>query len=218
MPVEPTLIASHTADARLAADPLLAIGLVLAVALVAAAALTPTVRRLIEGSGRPDGNREQDAAVPPERQADLVVTAASRLEELTRLAAEIEAFAETHALPPRAAMHLDLAVEEIVSNAINYGFADMAEREDAIELSLTLEGDGVDIRIADRGRPFDPLSQAPEPDTEATIEERSVGGLGIHIVKTVMTGLRYTRIDDRNVLDMTLPLAAPDQAGEDATP
>lgn len=218
MPVEPILIASHTTGVRLAADPLLAISLVLAVALIAAAALGPAVRRLIAGADRSGVGREREAAAQTERQTDLVVTAANRPEELTRLAAKVATFAETHTLPPRAAMHLDMAVEEIVSNAIKYGFTGMAQRDDAIELSLTLAGDSVEIRIADRGRPFDPLSQAPEPDTGAGIEDRPVGGLGIHIVKAVMTGLRYTRVDDRNVLDMTLPLTAQSPVEADTAP
>lgn len=139
----------------------------------------------------------------------LTVTAANRPEELTRLAAAIEIFAETHALPPRAVLHLDMAVEEIVSNAIKYGFKDAPVREDAIELSLTFAGDRITIRIADHGRPFDPLSQAPEPDTSAAVEDRAIGGLGVHIVKTVMTEMRYTRDGDRNILVMTLPLTEP---------
>lgn len=141
--------------------------------------------------------------------ATLVVTAANRMDELGRLAAEIERFAEDNELPPRAAMHLDMSVEEIVSNVIKYGFEAGDIREDAIELSLSLTGDRLSIRIADTGGAFDPLADAPVPDIDAAVEDRPIGGLGVHIVKTVMVELRYTRDGDRNVLDMVLELSAP---------
>ncbi|SDF44448.1 serine/threonine-protein kinase RsbW [Thalassobaculum litoreum DSM 18839] len=139
----------------------------------------------------------------------MTITAANRAEELDRIAAEIGGFAEAHDLPMRSAMHLDMSVEEIVSNVIKYGFDTGDIREDAIEIALTLDGDRLDIRIADSGRPFDPLTDAPEPDIDASVEDRAIGGLGVHIVKTVMAETRYTRDGDRNVLDMVLALNAP---------
>ena len=141
--------------------------------------------------------------------ATLVVTASNRMDELARLAGEIERFAEDNELSPRAAMHLDMSVEEIVSNVIKYGFEDGDVREDAIELSLSLTGDRIAIRIADTGAAFDPLADAPVPDIDAAVEDRPIGGLGVHIVKTVMVELRYTRDGDRNILDMVLELNAP---------
>lgn len=138
----------------------------------------------------------------------LSITAANRSEELGRIAAEIGSFAEDNDLPMRSAMHLDLAVEEIVSNVIKYGFEAGDEREDAIDIALSLDGDSLAIRVADRGRPFDPLADAPEPDIDADVEDRPIGGLGVHIVKTVMAEVRYTRDGDRNILDMVLALNA----------
>lgn len=139
----------------------------------------------------------------------LTLTAANRSEELDRIAAEIGHFAEEHDLPMRSAMHLDLSVEEIVSNVIKYGFDDGDVHEDAIDIALTLDGDRLNIRIADHGRPFNPLADAPEPDIDADVDDRPIGGLGVHIVKTVMADLRYTRRDDRNILEMALLLNAP---------
>lgn len=142
-------------------------------------------------------------------QSTTTITAANRAEELDRIAAEVGRFAEAHDLSMRSAMHLDMSVEEIVSNVIKYGFDPDDVHEDAIEIDLTLEGDRLAIRIADTGRPFDPLSDAPEPDIDASVEDRPIGGLGLHIVKTVMAEVRYTRDGDRNVLDLVQALNTP---------
>ena len=143
------------------------------------------------------------------RPPALTITVANRSEELDRIAAEIGRYAEENDLPLRSAMQLDMAVEEIVSNVIKYGFEAGDVRENAIDIALSRDGDRLAIRIADSGRPFDPLTEAPEPDVAAGIEDRPIGGLGLHIVKTTMAEVRYTRDGDRNVLDMVLALNTP---------
>jgi sigma-B regulation protein RsbU (phosphoserine phosphatase) len=171
------------------------------------------VERFSDGAERSDDvtvlalDRTASAAGTPADDATVLeVTAANRIDALQDLAAAVGAFAEANGLAMRDAMHLDLAVEEIASNVIKYGFEPGDAREDAITLSLSLSGDALAIRISDHGRPFDPLADAPMPDVDADMEDRPIGGLGVHLVKTVMTDLRYTRADDRNVLDMVLTL------------
>ena len=68
-------------------------------------------------------------------------------------------------------------------------------------MTLALEGDELTIRVEDDGRAFDPL-QAPPPDLDLPLEERPVGGLGIHIVRSVMDAVEYQRRGGRNVLTM----------------
>ncbi|WPZ34635.1 ATP-binding protein [Thalassobaculum sp. OXR-137] len=148
-----------------------------------------------------------DTGVPT--KPTLRIIAANRSEELDRIAGELGRFAEENDLPMRSAMHLDMSVEEIVSNVIKYGFDAGDIRDDAVSIDLTLEDDRLAIRIADSGRPFDPLADAPLPDIDASVEDRPIGGLGVHIVKTVMAEVRYTRAGDRNILDMILAIAAP---------
>ena len=62
--------------------------------------------------------------------------------------------------------------------------------------------EAVTVEIADDGRPFDPLQDAPEMDAESKLEERRIGGAGIALAKTMMTDLRYHRDDGRNHLIM----------------
>ncbi len=158
--------------------------------------------RLCRGIRRP-------AAAPATSPATLHLSAANRIGELDRLATVIGEFAEANSLPQRQAMHLDLAIEEIVSNVIKYGFEPGDERDDAVDITLVLDGRRLAIRIRDRGRPFDPLADAPEPDTDAGVADRRIGGLGVHFVKRLMADLRYRREGDSNVLEMVLDLNGP---------
>lgn len=83
-----------------------------------------------------------------------------------------------------AAQDLRLAVEEIVTNAITHG--------GATRVALRVEGGGgaVTAVVRDDARPFDPR-QAPEPDLDASLEQRRVGGLGWYLVRRLMHELRY---------------------------
>jgi serine/threonine-protein kinase RsbW len=90
-------------------------------------------------------------------------------------------------------------LDEVVANIINHGYDDTAEHQ--IRVTLAFDGSELGIRVEDDGRAFDPL-QAPPPDLDLPLEERPVGGLGIHIVRSVMDAVEYQRDGDRNVLIM----------------
>ena len=76
--------------------------------------------------------------------------------------------------------------------------------KDAVRVRLELAGHGVRAEFADRGRPFDP-STAPAPDLDASLAERPLGGLGIHLVRNFMRDLRYERAGDWNRITMLRP-------------
>ena len=58
------------------------------------------------------------------------------------------------------------------------------------------------VEIADDGRPFNPLEDTPTADTTSPMDERPIGGLGVHLVRTLMSDVRYRRENDRNRLTM----------------
>ena len=119
--------------------------------------------------------------------------------EILRMAALAEQFgAEAH-LPDEDVMTVNLVLDEIVANVIENAYDDAGEHE--ILVSLTRDGDTLTVRVEDDGRAFDPLQVAP-PDLDLPIEERPVGGLGIHLVRSVMDAVDYERRDGRNVLTM----------------
>jgi anti-sigma regulatory factor (Ser/Thr protein kinase) len=94
-------------------------------------------------------------------------------------------------------------LDELVSNVIKYGKA--SECGDAIDVSLTLDGTRLTIGVSDDGIAFNPL-EAKAPDLHLPIADRPVGGLGIHIVKTLAETISYSRDNGRNNISLSLRL------------
>lgn len=112
----------------------------------------------------------------------------------------VEAFGERSKLPADVVFDIKLAIEEVVTNTISYGYAD--EKSHTIEVRLDLRGDQLKVRIIDDGRAFDPRD-AKEPDTTTALKDRQLGGLGIHLVKNLMDHVEYRREGGRNRLTLT---------------
>jgi anti-sigma regulatory factor (Ser/Thr protein kinase) len=92
---------------------------------------------------------------------------------------------------------LRLVAEEGLSNVIKYAYADSARH--SIEVTVEVGGGEVHLVLRDDGHPFDPLT-APAPDLDGPIERRPVGGLGIHLLKSLVDRADYRREADANVL------------------
>jgi serine/threonine-protein kinase RsbW len=121
---------------------------------------------------------------------------------ITTLLDRLEAFSEAAELPPRTSYRLAAICEELTSNVVSYG-AKTAAGASFITVGVRHSGPRLDLRIEDDGPPFDPLS-LPTPDTHASLESREIGGLGIHIVRTMAQDINYQRIDGLNRLDLVL--------------
>ena len=132
--------------------------------------------------------------------AALSLRVETRLDELPRLDAAVEDFAQGQAWPPDLAFQVKLVLEELGVNIVNHAHDDGALHE--IEIKIASAADMLTIEIADDGRPFDPLTEAPEPDLDSTIEDRPIGGLGIHLVRTMMDEARYRREEGKNHLTL----------------
>ncbi len=120
--------------------------------------------------------------------------------EIRRMAETIEGFAERYAVPPKAAHHVILSADELITNAIHHGGPRAGRR---IMVSLCVWPSRLVVEIAYRGIPFDPIAEAPDPDVEASLDERRVGGLGIHFAKTLLDGLSYVRRHGMNRVTLT---------------
>jgi sigma-B regulation protein RsbU (phosphoserine phosphatase) len=94
---------------------------------------------------------------------------------------------------------VNLILEEWLVNVISYAFDDDQLHE--IEIRLWQGEKELRIEVCDDGAPFDPTTQK-EPDLDAAIEERDIGGLGIHFIRTSLDEFRYARRDDKNVVTM----------------
>ncbi len=130
------------------------------------------------------------------------ITLNSDLAELERLRMFIDGFCDREGLPDETRYHLSVALEELVINAIKHGACQPSN--DAIRLSMWMQGGEVRMTLCDTGIPFDPL-QAPAPDLTQKLPERPIGGLGIHLVRCLIPGIRYERRDGRNWLYVAKP-------------
>lgn len=130
------------------------------------------------------------------------------LPALDQLASAVEEFAERHNLAAADAMRLNLVLDELFTNAVDYG-----RQPPGSHIAITLSrGAGQTLVVMeDKGIAFDPLD-IPPPDLEAALEDRPIGGLGLHFLMTFMTDLAYRHAGGKNRLsfrqiDTTPPLA-----------
>jgi anti-sigma regulatory factor (Ser/Thr protein kinase) len=121
----------------------------------------------------------------------------NELPEIHRLADEVEAFFSAHAVPMKLVYNFNLALDEIITNIVSYGYEDGGEHR--IIVRLAVDGSLVEAEVIDDAKAFDPLS-AKEPDILAELDDRPIGGLGMFFVKTLMDEVRYKREGDRNHL------------------
>ncbi len=106
-------------------------------------------------------------------------------------------FAETHALPEAVRRSVSVALDELLANELSHG---MAGRDAClVTVEVELDQERVTVTITDDGPPFDPFRQAA-PDTTLSVDERPIGGLGIHLVRELMDEVSYQRRDEHNVV------------------
>jgi len=120
--------------------------------------------------------------------------------QLERLGEFVDSFCDRHQVAEESRYHLHVSLEELVLNAMKHGHCDPAK--DAIRVGMRMDGGNIRIEIFDTGVPFNPLD-APQPDLGANIAERPVGGLGIHLVRCLMSDIVYERKENRNHLCLT---------------
>jgi serine/threonine-protein kinase RsbW len=120
---------------------------------------------------------------------------------LTEAQEAIEAFARAHDIPERIAFALDLVMDEVISNIINHGFAP-EQSERWIQCRAAAGPTRIAIVFTDNGRPFDPLTEAPEANLTSAIEDRTIGGLGVHLVKTLADETQYSEQNGENTLEL----------------
>ena len=126
----------------------------------------------------------------------LILTLKNDLSELARIAEAIEAHGESHGWPAKWIMNVNLSLDELITNIVSYGYQDSEEHE--IRVTLTDRSGSLVVVLEDDGIAFDPFTTAPEPDLEASVEERRIGGLGVYFVKTLMDEATHERVDNHN--------------------
>jgi serine/threonine-protein kinase RsbW len=114
----------------------------------------------------------------------------------------LDAFAEAAALSPRTAHRLTVVCEELATNVAMHGAAG-PDGATYIEITVDRFPAHLAVTVEDDGRPFDPLGLAA-PDTGLSLEEREIGGLGIHLVRNLVRSIAYERRAGCNRLSAVL--------------
>jgi serine/threonine-protein kinase RsbW len=130
-------------------------------------------------------------------EGSIIISFPAKLEEVERLNRLVRQFGELHDIPGRTLYAVNLALDEIVTNIILHGY----EPGQAEPITLKIEATAGELRsvVWDGGRAFNPLS-APLPDLTGPLEKRTLGGLGIHLVRSLMDAVDYEREGSKNVL------------------
>ena len=123
------------------------------------------------------------------RQASEILLVHDALDEL----------AARHRLPARCVARLHLAIEEHLTNIIAHG--GNPGRAGKITVRFALEPAALRVEIEDNASPFNPLD-APAVDTSLPLEQKPLGGLGVHLIRKSVDELKYRRVGNRNVLVM----------------
>jgi len=121
------------------------------------------------------------------------------LSEIKRMSQFVEEFCAINDLPPDILFALNLSIEEVLTNVISYGYEDNEEHQ--ILVRMNIKEDEVWVEVEDDSKPFNPL-EVDEPDLDKSLEDRPIGGLGIHLVRNYMDGLEYRRNGDKNLLKL----------------
>lgn len=129
--------------------------------------------------------------MPPALQLEI----ASRVDEIPRAREEVSRWLAGQGAFDGVDFLAGLAIEELATNCVKYGYDDTAEHR----IGIRVEWDGGELRVCveDDGRPFNPLEQ-PEPDLTLPAEARPVGGLGLHLLRRLFDRIEYRREGDRN--------------------
>ena len=135
--------------------------------------------------------------------SDRAIALRNDRKEVARLGLLAEQFGADNGLSTDDVLAINLVLDEIVINVIAHGYDDDAEH--LIHVRLGRKDQTVTVEVEDDGRPFNPLD-LPTPNFDLPLEERPIGGLGVHIVRSMMDTVDYRRDGDRNVLTMTRTL------------
>lgn len=124
----------------------------------------------------------------------------NEIQELNKLEPFLNDFFEQEHLDLSLLPQLDLALEEAATNVIMYAYPE--GEKGTVELAVSLKDGQIHSILTDSGTPFNPLEQQ-EDNLDVSLEERKIGGLGIHLIKEIMSEVGYEYKDGKNVLRMT---------------
>jgi anti-sigma regulatory factor (Ser/Thr protein kinase) len=130
----------------------------------------------------------------------LTVEVRNSRDAIALASAQAEAWLERHQSPPQVVSLVLLAIEELVTNCIKYAYDDAGEH--TIMVVLSIADKDLTMVVIDDGHPFDPRA-VPASDLFLEVEDRPIGGLGIHLLRRLADHMAYERREGSNRLTLT---------------
>ena len=128
------------------------------------------------------------------------ICVSAKLENLSDIIKFVTEHAEAAGFGESAVYAVQLAADEAFSNIVYHA----CEEDDCenVECTCSLDDESLTVTFRDHGHPFDPSSIA-EPDLEACLEDRDIGGLGLFFMRKMMDEVHFEFSPDAgNVLTM----------------
>lgn len=129
----------------------------------------------------------------------LEIKISNDLAEIDRVNQEFGAFIEQWEIPAALGYKFSVAFDELLNNTISYAYQD--DNEHQIDIRVDFTGGRLVVTIEEDGMPYNPFSREA-PDTSLSLEEREIGGLGVHLVRKLMEEVSYHRKIDTNVITL----------------
>jgi sigma-B regulation protein RsbU (phosphoserine phosphatase) len=141
----------------------------------------------------------------PSAVVELTIT--NRPGDLERVAHAVDELGAIHGVPSDVVADVNVALDEILTNVVTHGYPDEAAHEIRVRVAIAREG--VDVDVEDDGIAFDPTAAAVVPPAAASVRDRAVGGLGLHLVRNLMDEVSYVRAGTHNRVHLRKRLRLP---------
>ncbi len=135
--------------------------------------------------------------------ASSTISISNTFEEITAITEHFDEFCETNDLPMTCNQKINLSLDDLINNIISYGYRD--DLEHTIEIEFKLFDDKLMVIVEDDAIPFNPFN-SDGIDTSLSIDDREIGGLGIHLIQKLMSSCEYQRKANKNVVTLVMDL------------
>jgi len=131
-------------------------------------------------------------------QFEMIIV--NEISEIDRFQSQFAEFAAQEGIPATTMQKVQVVFEDLLSNIIFYAYD--GDKDHEIDISMDITGGSLRVTVVDDGLPFNPL-EAEKPDTSLDLQDRDIGGLGIHLVLNLMDEVTYERRGEQNVITLT---------------
>ncbi len=133
--------------------------------------------------------------------ASTKISITNELQNITKVVEHFDKFCESYEVDMATNQKVNLSLDDLINNIISYGYQD--DFEHTIELAFKLFKDKLTVVVKDDAMPFNPFN-GDGVDVSVSIDDREIGGLGIHLIKKLMSEYSYHRKANKNVVTLTI--------------